>query len=628
MQSFVKMWYNYLMEVPMTIVKHNPYKDKFPLGAVKNNQKLKIDLYIENSKNPQNCQLRLNFDGDYDFSSYDMSLEKKLDEFLKFSATITIPKEGIYHYFFSFTTMEETLYVGKGDKGAIIGSFLPQWQITVYKEEFVTPNWIKGGIIYQIFPDRFNKADISVNAAKQPRKIVDNWYSTPDFIYENPQYKADDFFMGNLQGIIQKLPYLKELNVSAIYLNPIFESAENHRYSTADYMKIDPYLGNEETFCKLAFECDKLGIKLILDGVFSHTGADSIYFNKYNHYDSIGAYNSPNSPYYSWYKFKDYPNSYESWWNFENLPNVNEDNQNYLDFITNKQNGVLANWLYKGAYGYRLDVIDEIPDIFLDKLRETVKSINPEYIIIGEVWEDATTKEAYGKRRRYLLGDQMDSVMNYPWKRAIIQVIKTKNTEEFYESIMTIIANYPNETLHCLMNILSSHDTLRIITALGENRNIPPEHHGSTFLTDEMKDKVLDLLKTAVFLQFSLPGIPSIYYGDEVGLEGFKDPYCRRGYPWGRENTQILEFYKTMGNLRANNQEAYKADLEFVHWKDGVIIYKRANLYFLINLNEQSTFIDILMIGKPIFSQGRLSLTPLGLILEQKSLHILKTNKE
>lgn len=613
----------------MNIVKHNPYKDKLPIGAVKTNHKLFINIYIDKNQSPYDCQCLVRSDDTGEITSHLMTAVIDENNIIQFNLELSFDKVGLYYYFFSYCSNGEYFYVGKGEHGATIGSFLPQWQLTIYDENFSTPSWIHGGIMYQIFPDRFSRADtLPKKTAKQPRKIVDNWYSTPEFIYDNPEYKADDFYMGNIQGIIQKLDYLQELNISVIYLNPIFESAENHRYSTADYMNIDPYLGSEEDFQELICQCNQRNIKILLDGVFSHTGADSIYFNKFNNYDSVGAYNSAFSPYYSWYKFQEYPEKYESWWNFTTLPNVNEEDPHYLDFITNKEQGVLSHWLKKGVSGYRLDVIDEIPDLFLDKLRATVKANNPENLIIGEVWEDATTKEAYGKRRRYLLGNQMDSVMNYPWKEAIIQLVQTQNTEAFYQSIMTIIANYPKETLNCLMNILSSHDTMRIITQLGETRHVLPENQGKTFLEAEMKEKAITLLKQAAFLQFTLPGVPSIYYGDEVGLEGYKDPYCRRGYPWGKENQTILEFYKTLTKVRSENKDAFSSDLEFIHIDTGVLIYKRGDLHCLINLTDKSHYIDITLQGEILLSIGAIELTKLGIILENKSLHILKTNKE
>ena len=254
------------------------------------------------------------------------------------------------------------------------------------------------------------------------RTIREDWGGQP---YWRPNERGEvtnsDYFGGTLRGIEEKLPYLKSLHVTCLYLNPIFEAHSNHRYNTADYTKIDPVLGTEEDFQSLCAAAGRLGIRVMLDGVFSHTGSDSVYFNRQGRYPQPGAYQSQQSPYFSWYHFISWPEKYHSWWGFETLPEVEETDNNYNKYINGRQ-GVVRKWLKKGASGWRLDVADELPDSFLDQLTEAAKEEKPDAVVLGEVWEDATTKESYGSRRRYLLGRQLDSVMNYPFRNAVFGI--------------------------------------------------------------------------------------------------------------------------------------------------------------------------------------------------------------
>ncbi|MDE6110595.1 MAG: glycoside hydrolase family 13 protein, partial [Eubacterium sp.] len=355
-----------------------------------------------------------------------------------------------------------------------------------------------------------------------------------------------------LKGIEEKLDYIKELGVSCIYLNPILEENSNNRYDTADYEKIDPLLGTENDLKSLCKKAKEKGISIVLDGVFSHTGCDSKYFNLYSKYDSVGAYNSKASPYFEWYKFTDYPNEYHSWWGIKLLPEIIEENESYREFICGK-NGVLRKWLRCGISGWRLDVADELPDIFLDDLRKAVKAENEDAIIIGEVWEDATNKFAYGERRRYLLGEQLDSVMNYPFADAVLNFVKYGGSEGFFNTVMGIVENYPPCVLNVLMNHIGTHDTERAITRLaGENadgygRDWQHEHN---VLSAENYEKGISMMKMASLIQYTLPGVPSLYYGDEVGLQGMKDPFNRACFPWDNMDDALHKWYKRLGEIR------------------------------------------------------------------------------
>ena len=350
---------------------------------------------------------------------------------------------GLYFYHFEIRTRRGSQRLSKGFAGDGIFGGNNQWQLTVFHKDFKTPDWLEGGVMYQIFPDRFYKSGKAKGEIPYGRTFHENWTDQPDWA-PNAQGKITntDFFGGDLKGIEEKLPYLKELGVTCLYCNPIFESHSNHRYDTADYSKIDPLLGNEEDFRSLCAAAKKLGIRVLIDGVFSHTGSDSVYFNREGRYPTPGAYNSQQSPYYPWYTFRQWPNSYECWWNFDTLPNVKETEKSYDTYINGEQ-GIVRKWLKAGASGWRLDVADELPDPFLDSLNKAVKSENPDALVLGEVWEDASNKTAYGIRRRYLLGGQLDTVMNYPFRDAILGFLLGNDPRNFAETVESIVENYP-----------------------------------------------------------------------------------------------------------------------------------------------------------------------------------------
>ncbi len=463
---------------------------------------------------------------------------------------------GLYWYHFEYD-----IPFGSGKiyhRGNGIGALCTEgkdWQLTVYDKNFTTPDRFKGGIIYQIFPDRFNKAEIKYKDIPEDREIRTDWGALPRWEpNKNGKVTNSDYFCGNLKGIEEKLDYIASLGVTCIYLNPIFEAHSNHRYNTADYTKIDPLLGTQEDFANLCTAAKKKGIDIILDGVFNHTGSDSVYFNKNNRYNSVGAYQSKESPYYSWYSFRKWPEDYESWWGFDTLPDTNETDNSFRNFLFS-DSGVIKKWLRLGASGWRLDVADELPDSFLDELCTCVKEEKPDALILGEVWEDASNKCAYSKRRRYLLGGQLDSVMNYPFADAIMYFMRTGIANGFTEKIMTILENYPPQCVNLLMNHIGTHDTVRAITAMvGESTSGKDRRwQANQKLTEEQREIGIKMMKTAAAIQFTLPGIPSIYYGDEVGLEGCRDPFNRGCFPWGNENEELLDWYRRLGRIRRNS---------------------------------------------------------------------------
>ncbi len=364
---------------------------KSVLGGVRQNESFTIRIF---GKSDEPCIFVLQRDGCEAQSLHMQNISGGWELQLSFA------EPGLYFYWFRLGGRRAAL--GE-DRNAEFSDSASAYQILVYRECFATPAWFKGGIMYQIFPDRFFKSgEILVEKGKWLHR---DWHEDPEFRpNEKGKILNNDFFGGNFRGILKKLDYLQSLHVTVIYLNPIFRAFSNHRYDTGDYMQLDPMLGSEEDFAALVSECGKRGIRLLLDGVFNHTGDDSRYFNKYGTYDEIGAYQSKDSKYYSWYNFRHFPDKYDSWWGIDVLPAVNENCPSYIDFITG-ENGVLRRWMKYPLGGFRLDVADELPDEFVAKIRSAVKSANGDAVVIGEVWEDASNKIAYSTRRKYFQGD-------------------------------------------------------------------------------------------------------------------------------------------------------------------------------------------------------------------------------
>ncbi len=504
------------------------------------------------------------------------------DAFDYFACSFTAPWPGLFFYCFEYSGENGRTRVLRtaGGKGRPEGEGGGLWQLTVYDPALATPAPLRGGVMYQIFPDRFRRGGLPGAQPPSGRTLREDWGGLPKYLPDpDGEYRPDDFFGGDLPGILQKLPYLAGLGVTALYLNPIFEAHANHRYNTADYLRVDPLLGEDADFALLCREAERLGISVLLDGVFSHTGSDSVYFNREGRYGPGGAYNDPQSPYFGWYSFTDYPDGYESWWGFETLPNVNETHPGYLEFICGP-GGVVQKWMELGAKGWRLDVADELPDRFLDRFTAAVKGFDPQAAVVGEVWEDASNKSSYGKRRRYLLGGQLDSVMNYPLRQAILDFIRHGQGVQLYETLMTLLENYPAPVVHGLMNSLSTHDVPRAVTALagppmqGGDRVWQAAHHS---LTPEAYARGRVMLMAAAVLQYTLPGLPCLYYGDEAGLAGYRDPFNRCCYPWGSEDTGLLDFFRLLGRLRSECGLLADADFLPLHYDDqGFFSYLRA----------------------------------------------------
>lgn len=552
-----------------------------PFGAVEQDTDIHLRILVPRNLHTQKVELCVKYDYDYNWMFTDMIWCGTFDaENEIWECDFTPDRIGLYWYGFKLHTGFGVRYIVPADPyniSTIESNPGRSWQITCYKKGFKTPTWPVGGVMYQIFPDRFNFSGEEKNLKRTDFKRNTDWYALPQWQPdENGEITNSDFFMGDLKGITQKLDYLEKLGVSCIYLNPISEAYSNHRYDTGDYAHIDPILGTEDDFKELCAKAKERGIHVINDGVFSHTGSDSIYFNRSGRYGRGGAYRDKNSPYYSWYKFNEWPDNYNSWWGFYTLPEVIETSPAFNEYINGK-NGIVRKWMRCGNSGWRLDVADELPDEFMEKLRKSVKEENPEAFIVGEVWEDASNKESYGARRKFLLGEQLDSVMNYVFRNAILDFCKGQNAHYTMDAIMSVIENYPRPVLRVLMNSLSTHDTERAITVLaGEPLNgRDRQWQAQQRLSAEQRERGKKLLKLAVAMQYTLPGFPCVYYGDEAGMEGYRDPFNRCCYPWGREDNELIDWHRELGNLRKSCSALWDGDFINVYAEDRRIAYIR-----------------------------------------------------
>lgn len=454
------------------------------------------------------------------------------------------------------------------------------WQQTVYDDTLATPDWFGKGVTYQIFPDRFCRTSVpDPQGMLGDRKVHQNWEELMDFLPdEKGEIRNRDFFGGSLKGIEEKLGYLKSLSVTTIYLCPIFESDSNHRYNTGDYEKIDPMLGTEEDLRSLCAKAHSLGMRVMLDGVFNHTGNNSRYFNSLGQYPTLGAAQSKKSPYFDWYSFHQWPNRYESWWGIYTLPAVNESHPGYIDYIIENDDSIIRRWLRCGADAWRLDVADELPDEFIARIRRVMMEEKQDSYLIGEVWEDGSNKVAYDKRRKYLLGSETHSLMNYPFRVSAMDYLRGGRAENFKEAMETIRENYPRDAFYGAMNMLGTHDNPRILTMLGTfPKEAPPTRtqRAQYRMDPEEYHRGCRLLQTGGILLYCFPGSPTIYYGDEAGMEGYEDPFNRGTFPWGHEDRILQRHFALLGSLRKNRVSLQKGELKWLHAQGSALAFAR-----------------------------------------------------
>lgn len=568
-------------------------------------EKIQVVVSRNTTRISEKYEIKLNISEDYGFieeakvviNEQRASNERELKmEFVSnnegvntFSCQVPFYSVGLYYFTIKLKINNNIMWI-KNDienKCAVYtNDNKPYWTVTVYEDDFKIPSWAKGKIMYQIFPDRFYKSENYLPIPIENR-VTKKWGENPDWNLDViGKINNNDFFMGNLQGITEKLDYIKDLGVEIIYLNPVFSAQSNHRYDTSDYEKVDPYLGTNEdlkTLCKKAHE---KGIKIILDGVLNHTGNNSKYFNQFKNYDTIGAFEGAQSPYYNWYK-KDELGNFQYWWGFKNLPVCDGDSQSWQNYVYG-ENGIIDKWFSIGIDGLRLDVSDELTDEFIENVRKAVKRNKDDGFIIGEVWDNAITKEGYGGQRKYLLGKGLDSVMNYPFTNAILKYVRFGNSEVLTGTVEEILTQYPEEAVLALMNSLSTHDITRVMTTL-VGKGIQSQNDCWVWdvpytrewqftqdkLSEEQYEKAKKMLKIATVIQYFLPGNPCIYYGDEAGLYGYKDPFNRKCFPWNDIDKEIHDFYVELGNVRKQMNFLAESKIRFIDVNEDFCMFER-----------------------------------------------------
>lgn len=560
-------------------IKYNSWISEYkqPFGAVETGTEVRFQL---DCQVPEVQAVFLMIHKDF---GKDFQVEMSMVHPTRYQATFKLTEDsGLYFYHFKIQyrldDKNETLYYGNneaclGGPGAVYYAVeeIKEYQLTSYLYDDPAPDWYQKGVAYQIFVDRFYNGNASglVSSTKKNSFL----YASPE---DRPMYIKDEagdiirweFFGGNLKGVIKKLSYLADLGITILYLNPIFEARSNHKYDTGNFLKIDPMFGNEDIFKELIEKANEFGIHIILDGVFNHVGADSRYFNRYGNYEDIGAYQSPTSRYADWFTFEHFPDEYESWWGIKDLPKLNKENPKVQEFIYAADDSVVQKWSKMGIGGWRIDVADEISDLFLTGIRTALEQTVAEPVLIGEVWEDASNKMAYGERRHYIEGGSLHGVMNYPFRKTIIDFLnQTISAKEAASQAMQLKENYPPEVLKNNLNNIGSHDTVRILTALQ---------------LDKLK------LQQALTLLFVLPGVPCLYYGDEAGVEGGDDPDNRRMFPWGFENQTLLTFIRERIALRKSVRALQDGELFAFSTEQilGLVRYLSEEEYVLILINS------------------------------------------
>ena len=565
--------------MPCLFNSFDPYF-KQPFGAVRAGQSVHLSLCIPEELGYVDPHLVLQKEGRYDVPvHYRMKFDGQTPHQNHFSVDVTLNDVGLYFYYFDLYTDFRRIVRGPDNCGVVSWQEGESWQITVYEADFETPAPIKGKVFYQIFPDRFCEG-----VENKPMPFPDRLYQADK--HAEPFWQPnevgghlnEDYFGGDLKGIQMKLPYLRKMGVDYLYLNPIFEAHSNHRYNTADYLNVDPLLG---------------------------------YFNREGRYGEGGAYRDPNSPYRSWYDFDSkYKGGYRSWWGFETLPEVNEETPSYVEFITG-EGGVIDTWLRRGAAGFRLDVADELPDEFIEKVRTAVKRVGPDKFLLGEVWEDATTKFGFDKRRTYLLGKGLDSVMNYPFKNAVLGFVCGRDAGQTMTDILSICEHYPAPALDTALNFLSTHDTERALTVIADEpaNGRGREWQSGRCVTGDAYEEGMLKLRMAYAIIYTLPGVPCLYYGDEIGMQGYRDPFNRGFYCWDSHEERLKPVLAQLAQLRHTCEAFRTGELRVLRAEGGVLHYQRIGEFeaaeIIVNRTEH-------IIVEPLASGKHTEVNPMG----------------
>lgn len=623
-------------------------KELTPYGAFPYGETLRLQVTCPRKLGVTAVVLRLNRDGenaaDTPFSFRDSDYESGNDTYeltLDTAALCERDRSGLFYYRLLLVRRQDTLFTNSYNNvdfelGADGGT---AFRLLIYDPDDPVPAWFGRGVMYHVFVDRFARGEGAVSYPTGARGALmeSDWaHGIPPYAERRGDSLANNtFFGGNLWGVIEKLDYLAALGVTVLYLSPIFRAYSNHKYDTGDYLTVDEGFGGEAALNRLLDAAHARGMAVVLDGVFNHTGDDSRYFNRYGTYSGLGAYQSPESSFRDWYDFSEWPERYASWWGIPILPKLDHTNETCRRFFTDRD-GVGAHYIRRGVDGWRLDVADELSDAFLDEFHGSVRAAGAETgrrpVIIGEVWENAAEKTAYGHRRRYLRGGQLDSVMNYPVRNGILSFVADRDAEVLYDVLTELYATYPRPVSDSLMNLIGTHDTERILTVLGstpEDYDRPSRELAVSRLSPERRATAVRLLKLASLLQYTVFGIPSLYYGDEVGLEGFHDPFCRMPFPWGELDdplrAELLAHYRALGQLRAHPALDHGDFAVTAHGADW-LAYRRTSTSdptatLLVAVNRGSTPLELevspdarllLAVGETALTDGRLTLPPDG----------------
>lgn len=588
------------------IAQYDPLKDKYPTGVVTKFESVTFCLNA-NSEDIEFAKLVIKEDKDEQFEYIEMTKTEKGFEIKK-----SFEKAGHFWYAFQIKINNEYLYINKtfNNFSYISHELKDAFFQSIIEKEYSSYDQMQGGLIYQIFVDRFCK--FGEVESRKPLIFRKDWGGRINKNTTDPLVINQEVFGGNFAGIITKLDYLKNLGVTVIYLNPISMANSNHKYDTADYMKVDPMFGTEKDFEMLIKEARDRGIKIIIDGVYNHTGSDSIYFNKNNNFDTLGAYKSQNSKFYNWYNWDVWPDKYGSWWGIDTLPSIRHECEDFQNYIAGN-GGVIEKFLKQGIAGVRLDVVDEITDEFVEKIQKKVSEFGDDKIVVGEVWEDASTKTSYSKRRKYFVNHELSSVMNYPVKESILEYIKTKEPTTLESTMRMLLNNYPKAVLDNLMNFLGTHDTGRIYSEIKA-------------ICGGDEKMSLQLLKIATTILFTLPGVPSLFYGDEYGIEN-NDGSSRNCFDWSGYKTPVFEWFKKITKIR-KLKVLKDGNFRILMASHGKFVFERFNdnerVVVLINL--QSSKLNIEVNGKfKSFLTKKIIEKPISLL--ENEFEILIENK-
>lgn len=529
---------------------------------------------------------------------YSLKFNQIEDDQIVFNGKITLVTQALYRYFLSFKGNGQIFNVTKnGTKQSLAEDDYFKMSVN-----YQVPDWAKGKVMYHVFVDRFKKGRKEELSVLPRRNIHKSWEEEVQLGPDKDGIWNNDFYGGDLQGIISELDYIQSLGTTILYLSPIAYSQSTHRYDTSDYEEIDPYAGSKDDLKMLCQEAHKRGMKVILDGVFNHTGNDSKYFNEYQTFDSNGAYQNLNSPYLNFYQYQieNEKPVFDYWWGMKNLPVCNGDSLTWQQYITG-ENGIIDQWFQLGIDGLRLDVADELSDHYIELIRKAVHRNKKDGFILGEVW-----KNPMRMNRGYLSsGKGLDSIMNYNLDSSLIRYLRDNNSEDLKNKLEELIREYPDDALYSMMNFTSTQDITRginiwdqeIFQQYGEwPWNLQNEDFDfiRNYKLGDKKEEAMNKYQAYLFSLIFLPGIFSIFYADEIGLEGVGNLNNRKPYPWGqitKEQEELRDYFRYLGQIRKQESFLEQATLIPHHIDQNSFSFERTNdqegMFIAINRTNQ-----------------------------------------